>query len=96
MIVIADTSPLNYLVLIGEIEVLPKLYREVRIPRAVYRELGHEGTPVAVRAWAQAIPDWLVIEDATLDSRFEIELDFGRARGDRVGRTLRPGRRDLD
>lgn len=26
MIVVADTSPVNYLVLIGEIELLPKLY----------------------------------------------------------------------
>ena len=41
MIVIADTSPLNYLVLIGEADILQRLYRRVVIPEAVLRELLH-------------------------------------------------------
>jgi predicted nucleic acid-binding protein len=32
MIVVADTTPLNYLVLIGQIELLSALYRTVLIP----------------------------------------------------------------
>ncbi len=39
MIVIADTSPLNYLVLIGEIEILSRLYQSVIIPEEVLKEL---------------------------------------------------------
>jgi predicted nucleic acid-binding protein len=39
MIVVADTSPINYLVLIKEIEVLPKLYGKIVIPEAVREEL---------------------------------------------------------
>jgi predicted nucleic acid-binding protein len=39
MIVVADTSPINYLVLIEAIDILPKMFREVGIPRAVYDEL---------------------------------------------------------
>ena len=35
--VIADTSPINYLVLIGEIDVLPKLYDLILIPPSVCR-----------------------------------------------------------
>jgi len=35
MIVIADTTPLNYLVLIGRVETLPQLYGRVLIPLAV-------------------------------------------------------------
>ena len=31
-IVISDTSPINYLVLIGEISLLPRLYGKVVIP----------------------------------------------------------------
>jgi predicted nucleic acid-binding protein len=31
-VVIADTSPLNYLLLIGQISILPALYRQVVIP----------------------------------------------------------------
>ena len=33
MIVVADTSPINYLVLLGHIEILPKIYGEVLYPR---------------------------------------------------------------
>ena len=39
MIVIADTSPINYLILIGEIDVLPALYGQVLIPPSVREEL---------------------------------------------------------
>jgi predicted nucleic acid-binding protein len=35
VIVIADTAPLNYLVLVGEVEILPKLFGRVLIPTAV-------------------------------------------------------------
>jgi predicted nucleic acid-binding protein len=38
-VVIADTSPLNYLVLIGEVDVQAQLYVEVLIPDVVAREL---------------------------------------------------------
>jgi predicted nucleic acid-binding protein len=39
MIVAADTSPLNYLILINEIEMLPKLYGTVIVPPSVRDEL---------------------------------------------------------
>ena len=39
MIVVADTSPINYLVLIEEIDVLTKMYGTVVIPRMVCEEL---------------------------------------------------------
>jgi predicted nucleic acid-binding protein len=42
MIVIADTSPINYLICIGEIDVLPRLYGVVIIPRAVRDELSRD------------------------------------------------------
>lgn len=37
MIVVADSSPLNYLVLIDEVDLLPALFGEVLIPQAVFR-----------------------------------------------------------
>ncbi len=49
MIVVADTSPLNYLVLIGHIEVLPYFYQWVLIPSSVWEELQDVGTPDPVR-----------------------------------------------
>jgi predicted nucleic acid-binding protein len=37
--VVADTSPLNYLVLINQINLLPQLYGRVLIPESVLEEL---------------------------------------------------------
>ena len=58
MIVVADTSPVNYLILIGEIETLPRLYEKVLIPEEVHRELQRPQTPPIVREWAAALPAW--------------------------------------
>jgi predicted nucleic acid-binding protein len=46
--VISDTSPLNYLILIGCDDVLPQLYHQVVVPAAVLQELRHADTPVVV------------------------------------------------
>jgi predicted nucleic acid-binding protein len=59
MIVVADTSPLCYLILIGEIDVLPKLYRQVLVPSAVIAELLDEDAPAAVGNWAANLPSWI-------------------------------------
>ncbi|MDQ3801279.1 MAG: DUF3368 domain-containing protein [Acidobacteriota bacterium] len=66
MIVVSDTSPINYLVLLGEIELLPKLFNEVIIPRAVWDELRTEGTPEEVRNWIDSNPQWLKIQNAKI------------------------------
>jgi predicted nucleic acid-binding protein len=58
MIVVADTTPLNYLALIDQIELLPALYRRVLIPRSVHLELQQHQTPPPVRAWASTLPAW--------------------------------------
>jgi predicted nucleic acid-binding protein len=61
MVVVADTSPINYLVLIGQIEILPGLYNRVVIPPAVLRELKHPAAPEPVRDWSAHPPDWLEV-----------------------------------
>jgi len=58
MLVIADTSPLNYLVLIGCIDILPQLHQNVLIPSAVRRELLSVSAPPEVQAWAKSLPHW--------------------------------------
>ena len=57
--IVADTTPLNYLVLIQATEILPNLYRRVLIPPAVKAELAHTNAPVIVRAWISQPPSWL-------------------------------------
>jgi predicted nucleic acid-binding protein len=39
MIVIADATPLNYLILIPQADLLPQLFDRVLIPPAVFNEL---------------------------------------------------------
>ncbi len=45
MIVVADTSPLNYLIQIDEVGLLPAIFGQVLLPTAVARELLHPNAP---------------------------------------------------
>src|SRR5271163_62258 len=60
-LVVSDTGPLNYLVLIGDIELLPKLFGRVLAPQAVCDELADRDAPAAVRAWVAQRPAWLEV-----------------------------------
>jgi len=65
MLIVSNTSPINYLVLIGAVEVLPALHRQVVIPVAVLEELRAPATPGPVRAWTRNPPHWLEIVHPT-------------------------------
>jgi predicted nucleic acid-binding protein len=45
MIIVADASPMNYLVLIAEIGILPIMYGRVVIPHTVREELMRAAAP---------------------------------------------------
>jgi predicted nucleic acid-binding protein len=60
-VIVSDTTPLNYLIMIGAVEVLFRLYKRVLIPSAVRDELGHPSTPEVVRSWLAQPPYWLEI-----------------------------------
>lgn len=59
MLVIANTSPLHYLVLIDHPAILPTLFGRVLIPPAVVEELQRPHTPTAVSVWMASPPGWL-------------------------------------
>jgi predicted nucleic acid-binding protein len=61
MVIVADTSPINYLVLIEHIGILPRLYARVVIPPAVFDELTHPAAPAPVRDWTERHPIWLEV-----------------------------------
>lgn len=61
MIVICDTSPINYLILIDEIELLPKLFGSVIVPTAVWEELNAVGSPKSVKDWITKPHSWMEI-----------------------------------
>ena len=73
-VVVADTSPLNYLVLIGQSEILYRLYGKVLIPPEVLNELSDSGAPLAVLEWIQARPEWLEVR-AVRDERTDLSLE---------------------
>jgi predicted nucleic acid-binding protein len=78
MIVVADTTPLNYLILISEIELLSALYERVLIPLEVHRELMQPKTPPQVRAWAANLPVWCEVRAVTSAPDAALnELDAG-------------------
>ncbi|QFS43371.1 DUF3368 domain-containing protein [Nostoc sphaeroides] len=62
MIIISNTSPINYLILIGQINLLPELFQEIIIPQAVYTELSDKLAPPPVQAWIATPPNWLKIQ----------------------------------
>lgn len=47
--VVSDTTPLNYLILIGRIEVLPQLFGKLLVPPAVAH-------------WADNLPEWVEVK----------------------------------
>ena len=51
-VVIADSSPLNYLTLIGLVDVLHRLYGTVIVPQQVITELTDPAAPHEVRVLA--------------------------------------------
>lgn len=78
MIVVADTSPLNYLVLIDEIDLLPAIFGQVLLPQAVFQELGHPKTSPRVRQWAADLPAWLEVRTAvSVADAALLRLDIG-------------------
>ena len=62
MIIVSDTSPINYLVLIDEIELLHTLYDQILLPPAVHVALQHPNTPSSVVDWAQHLPYWVKVK----------------------------------
>jgi predicted nucleic acid-binding protein len=68
MIIVSDTSPINYLVLIDEIEVLQKLAGQVIIPQAVYVDAllldDRDGTKEARKQNIPTLSTFGILEEA--------------------------------
>ena len=88
MIVVSDTSPLNYLVLIQAIDVLPRLFKDIYAPSAVLQELLHPRTPETVKRWAQSPPAWLHVSTPASIPPMIALLDPGEAAALALAREL--------
>jgi predicted nucleic acid-binding protein len=76
-VVVADSSPLNYLTLIGSIEVLRRLYGSIIVPRQVIAELTDLAAPSEVREWALDPPRWVDVRVALASDSSLLHLDPG-------------------
>lgn len=61
MKVVADTTPLRYLIEVGAINLVRTYYGSVLIPPEVHRELQQEHFPEEVKAWAADLPEWVEV-----------------------------------
>jgi predicted nucleic acid-binding protein len=78
MIIVSDTSPIHYLLLIDQVELLAKLYGRIIIPSVVRDEMLSAGAPVVLREWIQQPPDWLEIYAVDLQADLALRrLDPG-------------------
>jgi len=104
--VVSNTSPLNYLVLIDQAHLLSALYSRVSIPQSVYEELTAPETPELVRSWIANRPPWLEVSsevpvtDSKLSELHEGERDAialaEHLRADAVMIDERAGRREAE
>jgi predicted nucleic acid-binding protein len=89
-LVVADTSPIRYLVRIGQIDLLPQLFGKVFLPLVVAGELRHPSAPVAVRDWMGQPPEWLeVLQVADIDDPTLRALDDGERSAIALGLSIK-------
>lgn len=60
-VVVADATPLHYLILVDAVEILPRLFGHLYIPAEVREELTRAATPSVVHEWIEHAPTWLQV-----------------------------------
>lgn len=88
-VVVADTSPISYLILIDCIDLLGSLYSRIVIPDAVFNELTAVGAPPQVAAWIRSRPDWIEVRSAPFGVPLQLaanesDLDAGELAANRL------------
>jgi predicted nucleic acid-binding protein len=79
MIVVADSGPLHYLILLEHVELLRRFYGQVVVPEAVASELSSAGAPRVVSDWITAPPSWVEIRPVAPEVLAAVtdDLDLG-------------------
>ena len=79
MIVVADSGPLHYLILLEHIELLRRFYGQVLVPDPVAGELSATAAPGTVREWIRKPPTWVEVRPVPSDAVTMIteDLDLG-------------------
>jgi uncharacterized protein len=79
-VIIADSSPLISLAIIGQLDLLPQLYKSVLLPPAVWNEVTVQGAGLP-GAQAVSVATWLTIQapESAISEPLSILLDRGEA-----------------
>jgi len=90
MIVVADSGPLHYLILLDYTELLRRFYGRVLVPDAVASELASAGAPPIVRVWIEQPPSWVDVVPVGSEAVQAItdELDLGERSAIALAATL--------
>lgn len=90
MTVVSNTSPLRYLIVINQANLVQQIFGQILIPRGVEQELVHPSAPEAIRQWMSQKPAWLEIRDLTQppDPELAQRLDQGEAEAIRLALDL--------
>lgn len=90
MIVVADSGPLHYLVLLEHVDLLRRFYGQVLVPEPVASELTAAGAPDIVREWIAKPPTWVDVRSVASDAVSAItdDLDLGERAAIALAETL--------
>lgn len=79
MIVVADSGPVHYLILLEQVDLLGHLYGRVAIPDVVAHELCAAAAPSVVRGWMARLPEWATVAPVSWEQLASIrdDLDLG-------------------
>ncbi|XHX81179.1 MAG: DUF3368 domain-containing protein [Stenomitos frigidus ULC029] len=88
MIVVADTSPINYLLLINQIDLLPRLFQQIIIPDVVREEMLDPDAPPVLQQWIANPPSWLTVQTVPIIDTTLSSLDPGEQAAITLAQTL--------
>jgi predicted nucleic acid-binding protein len=81
MKVVSNTSPLRYLIAVGQSDLIANIFGHVLIPREVEKELTHPAALPVVRQWMKQRPSWIEVHDLAGPPEHALlqRLDLGEA-----------------
>lgn len=65
---VTNSSPPCYLILIDQIRLIHRIFKEIHVPEAVVSELDDAGDPPEVRKWIPRPPEWLRVHKVMRES----------------------------
>jgi predicted nucleic acid-binding protein len=91
MIAVSNTTPLRYLIAIGQDDLLGKLFEKVFVPTGVHEELTDPRTPEAVRRRVSSLAAWFEVRavQQSHEAAFPVALHRGEREAILLAEALR-------